>query len=389
MYNHITGKTDRIDLAIFYPFLGVLAEVAHTHPDKPLHQGVAHVIVNSPNPRQRSSILPDGSAAKLILLGDPISRSEFNIKTWWPSADSDMVRSKLFRRIWREGYVIPIVTAIAVSLLTEMYTTTYIPASASPDGKAKHRIRLQHRKSPLTDFGIAKGVADVKQQDKLVYGSIRDRKWFMKGQDPNDHYWLYFTTLNGEEMTLELNMYTFNFCILILSRPYCMDIFPSFPAVPAFFRDREYAESSPDLVEERQRFSVLHNSTLHKVASDPAESLDKSNVKLILEFMDTLAGRKCTEDERRLLEIILKPFRIGFRHVIATQAWSKWPRTPEMSIEDDPEDPGCFVDDDEKWGQYHEEWKRIATKEEQAELYRKWEGIKHTESGGRSQSFGR
>ncbi len=72
-----------------------------------------------------------------------------------------------------------------------MYTTTYIPASPWPDGKAKHRIRLQHRKSPLTDFGTAKGV----EQDKLAHGSMRDRKLFIKGQDPNDHYWLYFTTL--------------------------------------------------------------------------------------------------------------------------------------------------------------------------------------------------
>ena len=376
-YNRIAGKTDRIDLTTFYPFLALLAEVGHTHPDKPLHRALTRAIVNAPNPRQPTSKLPDGSAAKVVLLGRPIPESEINTRKWWPSADSNMARSKLFRRILREGFIVPIVTAIAVSLLTEIYTTTYVPASISVDGKATPRVRLQHRKSPLTDFGIAKGVADVKPQDKLAY--IHDKS-FSKGQDPNDHYWLYFTTLNGEEITIELNMYTFNFGMLVDTRPCssCLDL-SSIQHVPAFFRDKEIADSAPDIAEERERFSVLRNTNLQKVAmsSNPAEPLDESSLKLIYKFMDALAGRKCTEGEKKFLTAVLKPFRSASRYVVATQAWKGWPGTPYITIEEDPGDPECFVDDNEAWRPFHREWKEARKnerpKEELTEIYRKHE----------------
>ena len=360
--------------------------MGHTHPDKPLHKALTHDIVNAPNPRQRSSRLPDGSAAKVVLLGDPILQSEINTPIWWPSANSIMVRSKLFRRIWREGFVIPIVTAIAVSLLTEMYKTTYVPASISVDGKAIPRVRLQHRKSPLTDFGIAKGVADVKQQDKLAY--IQDRS-FTKGQDPNDHYWLYFTTLNGEEITIELNMYTFNFGMLVDAQPCssCLDLSPPVTYVPAFFRDKEMADSTPDLAEERGRFSVLRNTALHTVAttSKAADPFDQSNLKLICKFMDTLAGRKCTEDEKKHLVTVLKPFRSALRNVLTTRAWVQWPRNPRMTIEEEPGEPECFVDDNEAWAQFYEEWKEARKSDRTRAIYRKHER-KYTGSSGWGQS---
>ena len=364
--------------------------MGHTHPDKPLHRALTHDIVNAPNPRQLSSKLPDGSAAKVVLLGDPILQSEINTPTWWPLADSVVVRNKLFRRIGREGFVIPIVTGIAVSLLTEMYTTTYVPASISVNGKAIPRVRLQHRKSPLTDFGIAKGVADVKQQDKLAY--VQDKS-IIKGQDPNDHYWLYFTTLCGEEITIELNMYTFNFGMLVDAQPCssCLDLSPPVKYVPAFLRDKEVVDSTPDLAEERARFSVLRNTALHTVAmtSKPADPFDQSNLKLIYDFMDTLAGRKCTEDEKRHLVTVLKSFRSALRHVLASRAWVQWPRNPPMTIEEDPGGPECFVDDNEAWAQFYEEWKEARkserTKEELSAIYRKHER-KYMEYGRWGQS---
>ncbi|KAJ6582815.1 hypothetical protein B0H10DRAFT_900269 [Mycena sp. CBHHK59/15] len=67
------GKTDRIDLEAFYPFLACLAESGHVRADMPTHPALAHAIYNSPNPGSHPAQFPDGSAANLILLGDPIS----------------------------------------------------------------------------------------------------------------------------------------------------------------------------------------------------------------------------------------------------------------------------------------------------------------------------
>jgi hypothetical protein len=158
----------------------------------------SHKVLNQPNPDAHPVGFPDGSAAKLILLGDEVPLLDIGFPAWWPTAISDKVRSKLVRRLIRQGYVLPILMSVCLVLLAVMYTTDAVPASASPDGKAKRRIRLRHKTSPIADFGVAHGSADVKIQDKFAYLNVADMS-FSKGQDPDDHYWIYFTTITGQD----------------------------------------------------------------------------------------------------------------------------------------------------------------------------------------------
>jgi hypothetical protein len=159
-----------------------------------VHPVFLHQIVNNPNPNcPPVNFFPfDDWAGKPVILGDQIS-SPPGTEEWWPTT-IPTVRSKLFRRIVREGYVLPILTAVCIALLAEIYTTTS-GSSAVGDSKQR-RARLRYLSSPIADFGVAVGSARVINQDKLAYFRLSDGA-LIRGQDPDQHYWIYFTTVRG------------------------------------------------------------------------------------------------------------------------------------------------------------------------------------------------
>lgn len=248
---------DRIDIATFYPLLACLVDLAHLASGIPIHPAYRHQIISDVNPGSHPCALPDGSAAKLVILGRPFDESEHNPndKTWWPDAHSLNVMSKLMRRIHREGFVLPILMSVCLAIMFEFYTT---PVEGGP---TKRSIRLRYRSSPISDFGICVGSADVKNQDKLAY-FLPDGE-ILKGQDPDEHYWIYFRTVRGEEVVLDCSMFTFNMCLCVtapLYMPHYASIIP--PFAPAFFRDRVMQSSTPQLHKERHRVSILRNKAL-------------------------------------------------------------------------------------------------------------------------------
>ncbi|KAJ7780742.1 hypothetical protein DFH07DRAFT_875555, partial [Mycena maculata] len=376
--NHKTkcGKTDRIDLEKFYPFLACMAEESHRN--KPLHPAMTHMIINSPNPGSHPMAFPDGSAANLVMLGDPIDVPiDIGSPNWWPTATSDKVRSKMLRRLLREGCALAVATSICLALLSEMYTTTAVSAADSPDGKLKRRTRLTYKSSPIADFGIATGSADVKNQDKLAYFNLSDMS-FTCGQDPNDHYWIYFTTIRGEDVLLDCAMFTFNMCLIVNAAPY-EDSMPSVAWAPAFFRERTMEQLTPDLHTERKRVSVLRNADMHQAVMHALRGFDDPDVALVCVLMETLAGRRISDIERDLT------FRCAVQHctvlakVLGTRAWTGWP-APEIAIESDPGELNDLMDEenDEAWFKYMKKWrnkykKGNADREALGVAFREWE----------------
>ncbi|KAF9075610.1 hypothetical protein BDP27DRAFT_1286295 [Rhodocollybia butyracea] len=181
-------KTDRISLDVFHPFLCVLAE--YNRLQGPLHPALQHKIINNPRPDSRATTFSDGSRAKLILLGEHVGETP---ERWWPTAETPGISVKLKRRFVRDGNLLPIVTSIVVALLSEMYTTPYTDRHSLP------RTRLNYKSSPIADFGIVKGKAVVHCEDTFAFrNTITGQFWF--GQDPQDHYWIYFKTLKGESL---------------------------------------------------------------------------------------------------------------------------------------------------------------------------------------------
>ncbi|KAJ7078545.1 hypothetical protein B0H15DRAFT_924770 [Mycena belliarum] len=348
----ICGKTDRIDLERYYPFLACMADAFHFNMNKPLHPAMTHAIVNSPNPGSHPTGLPDGSAANLLLLGDPILPTETGTEKWWPSAMTPNVRGKLLRRIVREGYTLAVATSICLALLAEMYTTTFVSAADSPHGEIERRSRLTYKSSPIADFGVVAGSADVKNQDKLAYFSLSDMSFF-RGQDPDDHYWIYFTTIRGEEILLDCAMFTFNMCIMVNAGPYLCNDLPYIDAAPAFFRERVIGRHAPDLYTERRRMSVLRNDDLNRAVAYPLDGLDMALVGF---FMKTLAGRTMSRTE---LDLVRKCNNVNCAALainLERRAWANWPEPP-LGIEGDPEERVCDPEASDAWFEYTTKWR--------------------------------
>ncbi|KDQ62698.1 hypothetical protein JAAARDRAFT_468726 [Jaapia argillacea MUCL 33604] len=414
------GKTEKIDLATFYPFLAGLSEQSHLNPNKPNPPALAHKILNSPNPycpitpSTYLSLPPSkysrDNASKFLLLGPEIHPILGGGAEWWPTADSDKVRSKLMRRIVRSGYALPILTAICISILAEIYTTTSGKTlscscpnpNADKEGKEGGiRKRLRYRSSPIADFGIAIGSASVTSQDRLTYKFSKDNT-ILPGQDPTEHYWIYFSTIRGEEVHLDTFMFTHNMCLMVATSPYMppgsMAVLPEY--VPAAFEDRLHRKLTPDLRKERTRFSVLRDEGLHEAVRNSLEGFYDSDVTKIESFMSKILShpatsptgtpRTLTPTESNLcLSLATQncdcfPWAIAYPH----NRWKKWPDSERirMGIEQDPGELDYLDEDSEDWNRYMKRAIKKAkgrtfSRDELGELYKEWREKKELETG--------
>lgn len=357
-----------IDLDIFYPCLAVLAEMAHMSSIQPLHSAICHRIVNSPNPGSTPYPFPDGDAANLVLLGDPLDTHVQDLRQWWPTGITDKVRHKLFRRIVRQGYVLPNVTAIAFALLSTIYTT-------APDSQST-RIRLQTGTKLIADFGIVKGSARVTNQDKLAYLMFDEEgeMVFEKGQDPNDHYWLYFTTISGEDVFLDCAMFTFNMCLLVASRPYINDV-PCPDYVPAVYMNKEMSHTVPGKLHiERQRFSFLRHTGIHDAATHPA--FGEEQLISVATYMQQIAGGAMEPLWLKMLYAFIQQNVQHLNNILVTKSWKTWPKTPSLGIEQDPGETTDAPNDDDmldmmrKWNRKVRKGKM--THEQVGDAFNKW-----------------
>lgn len=315
-----------------------------------------------------------GWCSKAVILG-PTSVNLPNTEEWWPEAASPMVRGKLMRRIVREGHVLPILTAVCLSLLSEMYTTT------SGGGSRERRARLRYKSSPISDFGIAAGSARVTIQDRLGYFCLSDGS-LISGQDPDQHFWIYFTTARGEELILDCSLFTFNMCVMVDGvGSYVPQLGAVSPHVPAFFRDRVLREDTIELHTERKRVSVLRNEALHRAILHMQTGFDQTDMATLSHFMEGLSGRPCSQKDKELLATFSFSNCHGIADTLNNRRWSRYPTTPAIVIEQDPGDTvGTPAGDDgsEDWFRYMKKWKKLKKSgkvgdEGLAEAFNKWQ----------------
>ena len=297
-----------------------------------------HIVVNNVNPGTSKPIkFPNGSEAKLVVVNDsktwqnPDDPSLGRLEDWWPMAESTSVAMKLMYRIMREGQVLPCLTAIALAILAEVYTTT------SEEGSQERRIRLKYRSSPIADFGIVKGSAKVTPEDRMAYARMSDKS-IVYGQDPDDHYWLYFTTIRGEEVILDFAMFTFNMCLMVPTKPYISpELNAQAPYAPVFFCDRPIRTSAPHLYVERKRVSVLRNPALHEAIVHTREALYDSDTPIIHKFMEDLAGRPMTKTETDLTYTsLIDNCRALSCNLVQERRWAQYPAAAPQAIHGDP-----------------------------------------------------
>lgn len=345
------GDTDRIDLKSFYPLIAALMEYHRQDPSRPVHPALRHEIVSSPNPGAHPCAFPDGSSALLVFLGAPMpqARALSQPGEWWPSAINRREQDKLIRRFQAEFYLLPSIIACLFGIVAEVYSTAYTSPNAA-DKKHQRRVRLKYGSSPIADFGIVKGRADVKAQDRFAYFSMTDAE-FIPGMDPNDHYWMYFTTAAGEDIFLDCGMSTYNFDLGVETKTHVKRALPSYITIaPAFLMDREIKRAMPNLLTESERFSVLRDAKLEGAIRHIAGvGLTDSDADILWEFMDKVAGRECSEVEKELVGGWCMKSCGAFERCLDVREYLNFPAETVILVPNDTEGPPS---DDPAWWKY-------------------------------------
>lgn len=229
-----------------------------------------------------------------------------------------------------------------------MYTTT-----------KRHRIRLRYKSSPISDFGVVVGSARVTNEDTLAY-QFADRSIY-HGQDPDNHYWIYFKTIRGEDVLLDCALFTFNLCTMVNNtEKYLPRLKHASPFAPAYFRDPDQKKDSLDLYIERRRVSVLRSEMLHQIVSNSAGGFAGTDVAVITSFMQQLSNKKCTIKESELAHFYAGLHCMEMRSCLQERRWEQWPSTPKVIIEWDPGESIHDGDDgSEEWFAYLKKWKKM------------------------------
>ena len=305
----------------FYPLLAVLADAMHMFVLPP-HFAMKSRIVSPIGTSPSATLLPNGVSAQLLEVDDALELTDS--ENWAPLATSKAVVAKLSHRVMREGHLLPVMTGLCMALLAEMYSTT------SGLGLSHVRKRLKYRTSPIADFGISKGSVRVDDHSRLAYKRRSDGSYIC-GQDPDEHYWLYFRTARDEDVLLDLGLFTFNFCSMVKSEPYAVPEWKDviMDMVPAFFTDREFRDGSSLLRTERKCISTLRDTRLHQVARTIEGGFYDTEVELIAKFMEDIAEGHVPQEEVEMACAVTLTVCGVLGDVLETQTWKEYPYPPE------------------------------------------------------------
>ncbi|KAF6742215.1 hypothetical protein DFP72DRAFT_1022843 [Ephemerocybe angulata] len=359
------GKTDRVELEDFMPLIAVMMHTHRIYPGCPHSPALTRKILNSPNPGTPAVNLPDGTSATLVLLGERAVAIE-GMEEWWPTADSDDVRKVFLARLFSETPLLPSVLAVLVSILAEIYSTTHVPPAAAYDGKEHHRVRFKYHGSPIADFGIAKGSVNVGPRSRFVYYTVDSAGGIgsvTRGMDPDDHYWIYFTTTTGEDIILDCGILAFNLPYIVRVQPYgrFCDIPEATPSAPAFFRGKEYRHL-PNMHREKEKFSVLRDARLQGAVRHSREFYTEGEMGAVFGFMERVAGRPCSDIEKYLVHQWTMVSSKTLDQVVASRDYLNYPADPDLGLMG-PKPPWLLEDDagkemEEELANYMKKWSR-------------------------------
>ena len=326
--NLIPGETDRIELRSFYPYLALIVEQFHNSVALEGHPALNHMIVGRPKRIRQAN----GTACTVISLGDPVSFDELVQKpeAWWPQYPSAIDARRLRDRITREGNTLLINTAICIALLAELYTTTSDAGAKRQDWQFHHRTRLTVRSCPIADFGIMAGSVSGPGIGQLAYYDTL-AKSTTYGQDPNDHYWIYFTTIRGEVLYLDCGLYTLSPGDVLKADPYVADhLTERFTLIPAFLRDSVVRKTMANIHTERSRTSVLKNAEFLEALMRNQRDFEKENGELYSQFMQGISGKETSARDKRLVTPFVQVTRAQIRANLLNTRWKAYPPEPTL-----------------------------------------------------------
>ncbi|KAF7792604.1 hypothetical protein EIP86_003700 [Pleurotus ostreatoroseus] len=272
-----------------------------------------------------------------------------NFLNWFPKADCRSVAEKLSKRILFSGHLLPILTALAFSILAEIYTTT------SDGDREYRRARLKYKTSPIKDFGVAKGAVAVADDHLLAYRKLSDGS-IVRGQDPNEHYWLWFKTIRDQEVILDLGMFTFDMCTMVETEGHVPpNMAFQVPLAPAYFFDRDMRKQGREApiqaeLHDRQhctRYSVLYDEDLAEAVT---HSHDRANVypediQCMRSFMKRVSGRNASREESFMVYELSQIFGKQLEQdYLRQRLWETSPPSPRLAIHHDPGEGNTFYE---------------------------------------------
>ncbi|KAF9446357.1 hypothetical protein P691DRAFT_804355 [Macrolepiota fuliginosa MF-IS2] len=375
------AQTHQINLKTFHPFIAYMFEylrarcAPHHDPDS-FHPALRRKILKAPIPGPRKSYPTEKPIHHTIVLGDTHDMQDGRgIPAWFRGPGARAMahedKMKVYHQVIRELFAFELTVAVSLILLSEVYSTYLVCKDDDYDDEDEEYpdpeptdpweprpcFRLEHGKSPISDFGIAKGriVGSANRvQTYTYYDPKTDTRTMV--HDPDNHYWMYFRTIKGEEITLDCAGSSFGMETYV-DASHCLGKLPEVlrikgsARVPADFRtpgllDSASAKKQPYTLVEEHRFSVMHNTSLHEALSTTYIRETAHGKAIIREFMDMVlsastttpsassptstsipAPKRCTvEQEERVYwyRVIGSPM---LSQILSGRHWLEWGKT--------------------------------------------------------------
>ncbi|KAF9446355.1 hypothetical protein P691DRAFT_733474 [Macrolepiota fuliginosa MF-IS2] len=379
------AQTQQVNLKVFYPFIAYLFDYLRhrgpksgedlpknldpfilskfeqlglgTRPHKSdfyLHPVFRHKILRAPAPGARKATPSENTLHHNVVLGEKhnvgLSRipDPAKLSIWW-RGKPPLVSIKLYLHALRETFILEITVTISLLLLSEVYSTHLSRGTSEGGPKTwKHRpcFRLEYGHSPVSDFGICKGRIRGKTnrvQTWTYYEPKTNTRTTVL--DPDNHYWLYFRTIKGEEIILDCCSYSYGMETCVDASG-CIKCLPSMfrhhgsARTPANFRTAQDADRQLYTLVEEKRFSVMHNTKLHKALSwEVFGGRREDQHAIVREFMTELQGKPVTLEQEDCVREFRTMGAMMLSQVLLGRHWKDWER-PTVHSRDDCFDEG-------------------------------------------------
>lgn len=271
---------------------------------------------------------------------------------WWRGKSlGDATR--FYLHVVRETDILEITVAVSLLLLSEIYSTRMSkPRNADdPDSgrisewEPRSGYRLEFGHSPVSDFGICKGRIQGKanrvQTWTYYHPKTNTRTTIL---DPDNHYWMYFRTIKGEEIILDCCSSAFGMTTCV-DASHCLkklpEVFRDYGSTrtPAYFHLSNHDEESHILIEEK-RFSVMQNKLLYGTLGweihGPREEGQRDRLR---QFMEQIQGKPCTPTQEERIHDFRSQGGAILDQILVGKCWNDWEK-PNVYSRDESFDPG-------------------------------------------------
>lgn len=314
-------------------------------------------------PGTRKTTSSENALHHTVVLGDTydleISRfpNPDKLSKWWRGRSTpDAMR--FYLHVVRETDILEVTVAVSLLLLSEVYSTHMSKPPRSdglgpdePKWEPRPCYRLEYGHSPVSDFGICKGRIQGKtnrvQTWTYYHPKTSTRTTLL---DPDNHYWLYFRTIKGEEIVLDC-------CSAAYGMGTCVDASGCIKNLPDMFRDygsartpacfhtiSDQEDQSHVLIEEK-RFSVMQNTLLHGALGWEifgGRKLDQ-HVR-VREFIKEVQGKPCTPAQEERVQDFRSHGALMLNQVLSGRYWKEWEK-PTVYSRDECFDMGNYKRD--------------------------------------------